>query len=79
MTLSARLQQINMVIVNKSLRCDLQQCCLFYVCTLTRSVFLYGWETSTINAEMEKRINAFEMSCYMFPTPHTPQTNKYEN
>ena len=30
---------------------------------LVASVFLYGCETWTLNAEMEKRINAFEMNC----------------
>ena len=30
---------------------------------LITSVFLYGCETWTLNAEMEKRINAFEMNC----------------
>ncbi|XP_072039417.1 uncharacterized protein [Amphiura filiformis] len=30
---------------------------------LVISVFLYGCETWTLNAEMEKRINAFEMNC----------------
>ena len=30
---------------------------------LVNSVFLYGCETWTLNAEMEKRISAFEMNC----------------
>ena len=30
---------------------------------LVTSVFLYGCETWTLNAEMEKRINSFEMNC----------------
>jgi len=30
---------------------------------LVTSVFLYGCETWTLTAEMEKRINAFEMNC----------------
>ena len=31
---------------------------------LVLSVFLYGAESWTLNAEIEKRINAFEMNCY---------------
>ncbi len=31
--------------------------------TLITSVFLYGCETWTVTAEMEKRISAFEMNC----------------
>ena len=30
---------------------------------LITSIFLYGCETWTVTAEMEKRINAFEMNC----------------
>ena len=44
---------------------------------LVTSVFLYGCETWTLNAEMEKRINAFEMNCMrrllqVHYTSHTP-------
>ena len=31
---------------------------------LIQSVFLYGAESWTLNAEIEKRINSFEMNCY---------------
>ena len=32
--------------------------------SLVISVFLYACESWIINAEMEKRINAFELNCY---------------
>ena len=32
--------------------------------TLVHSVFLYGCETWTLTAELEKRISSFEMKCY---------------
>ena len=44
---------------------------------LITSVFLYGCETWTLNAEMEKRINAFEMNCMrrLFQVHYTSHTS----
>ena len=51
--------------------------------SLVIAVFLYAAESWTMNAEIEKRINAFELNCYrrllgIHYTSHTPNTQVRE-